>query len=110
MAAASATSREYDRSIYGFRDEDQFIGEEAMRGGGPLAQVGPRRGLRGPRPGGVWSPWGSPPGVLRAPSLFHIGNNSYKLSERSEKLSRTTFLKQKNSRNQELALGILLKK
>ena len=50
----------------------------------------------------------SPLGVLRVPSLFHIGNNFCKFSARSEKLSRTTFLKQKDSRKQELALGILL--
>ena len=53
----------------------------------------------GARPDGVWSPWGSPPGVLRVTSLFHIENNSCKLSARSEKLSRTTFLKKKTAEN-----------
>ena len=52
---------------------------------------------------------GPPAGPLLAPSSFHIGNNFRKFSAQSEKLSRTTFLKQKkNSRKQELALGILL--
>ena len=62
----------------------------------------------GPRPGGVWSPCASPPAVLRVPSSFHTENNSCKLWEQSEKLPRTTFLKQKDSRKQEVALGILL--
>ena len=71
--------------------------------GGPQAR--PRVG---PRLEGIWRLGSSPPGILRIPYLFHIGNNSCKLSAQSEKLPRTTFLKQKDSRKQELALGILL--
>ena len=52
---------------------------------------------------------GSPPsGVLLALDLFLYENNSRKFLADSEKLPRTTFLKQKDSRKQELALGILL--
>ena len=51
----------------------------------------------------------APPGlILLAPDLFLLGNNSRKFSAQSEKLPRTTFLKQKDNRKQELALGILL--
>ena len=48
-------------------------GDARGRPGGP--QVRPRGAAR-------WrlEPWGSPPSVLRVPSLFHIGNNSCKLS------------------------------
>ena len=70
--------------------------------GGPQAR--PRVG---PRLEGFWR-LGASPGVLRVPSLFQLGNKSRKFSARSEKLHRTTFLKQKDSRKQELALGILL--
>ena len=71
--------------------------------GGPQAR--PRVG---PRLEGVWRLCPPPPGVLLAPSLFHLGNKSRKFSAHSEKLPRTTFLKQKDSRKQELALAILL--
>ena len=50
----------------------------------------------------------SPAGPLLAPSSFHIGNNSRNFSAQFEKLPRTTFLKQKDSRKQDMALGILL--
>ena len=63
----------------------------------PWATPGWRLGVVGP-----------PAGPLLAPFSFHIGNNSRKFLAQSEKLPRTTFLKQKDSRKQELALGILL--
>ena len=51
---------------------------------------------------------GLPAGDLLAPDLFLLGNHFRKFSAHSEKLPRTNFLKQKDSRKQELALGILL--
>ena len=72
--------------------------------GGPQAR--PRCG---PRLGGVWGLGAPPPsGVLLALDLFLCENNSRKFPADFEKLPRTTFLKQKESRKQELALGILL--
>ena len=71
--------------------------------GGAQARPHPR-----PRLEGIWRLWPPPPGILLAPSLFQHGNKSCKFLARSEKLPRTTFLKQKDSRKQELALGILL--
>ena len=92
----------------GFLRRGQFIGERATRGGGPPVQVGPKRGQGGGASGWRLGPVGAPVGVLLAPSSFHIGNNSRKFSAQSKKLLRTTFLKQKDSKKQELALGILL--
>ena len=57
---------------------------------------------------GVWPLWVPPAGALLAPSLFPRKNKSYKFAADFEKLFRTTFLKQKDSRKQELTLGILL--
>ena len=76
---------------------------DARRWPGPPGGVHARPG-GGPRLEVTWTVRGSPPSVLRVPSSFHIKNNSRKFCAQSEKLSRTTFLKQK----QELALGILL--
>ena len=91
----------------GFPRRKEFIGERAARDDVGGRQVGPRRGQ------GVGRAWGAsggcvpPAGVLLAPSLFPRENNSRKFSVDSEKLPRTTFLKQKDSIKQELALGIL---
>ena len=59
-------------------------------------------------PGGRLAPVGLTVCVLLALSLFPRENNSRKFPGDSEKLPRTTFVKQKDSRKQELALGILL--
>ena len=50
---------------------------------------------------------GATAGVLLALDLFPCENNSRKFLADSEKLPLTTFLKQKDSRKQELALGIV---
>ena len=49
---------------------------------------------------------GPPAAPLLALSLFLRENNSGKFADDTEKLPRTTFLKQKDSRKQELTLGI----
>ena len=67
--------------------------------------MGPRRDQGVGRAWGVWPLWVPPAGALLALSLFLHENNSCKIVDDSEKLSRTTFLKQKDSRKQELALA-----
>ena len=92
----------------GFPCRRQFIGERATRGGDGFAQVGPTHGQG---LGHAWVVSGvvDPPAApLLAPSLFLRENNSRKFSVDSKKLPRATFLKQKDSRKHELALGILL--
>ena len=71
-------------------------------------QILARRGQGVGAPGERLVPVGPPAGILLAPDLFPRENNSRKFPADSEKRPRTTFLKQKDSRKQELALGILL--
>ena len=59
-------------------------------------------------PGGRLVAVGPPAVDLLAPDLFLFGNNSCKFAADSDKLPRTTFTKQKDSRKQEVTLGILL--
>ena len=49
-------------------------------------------------PGGRLVDVGPPAGDLLAPDLFLLGNNSRKFSAHSEKLPRTSFLKQKEQK------------
>ena len=71
--------------------------------------MGPTRGQGVGRAwGGVWPLWVPPAGALLALSLFPRKNKSCKFVADSEKLPRTIFLKQKDSRKHELTLGILL--
>ena len=92
----------------GFPRRRQFIGERATRGGDGVTQVGPTHGQGLGRAwvayGGCRPPCSSPPGSV----FVSCENNSRKFSDDFEKLPRTTFLKQKDNRKQELALGILL--
>ena len=92
----------------GFPRRSQFIGERATREDVGGRQVEPRCGQGVGRAWGRMAPVGPPTGVLLALSLFPPENNSRKFTANSEKLSRTTFLKEKDNRKQELALCILL--
>ena len=68
----------------------------------------PVRPALGPRLGGILFLWGPPAAPLLAPSLLLRENSSRKFADDSEKFPRTTFLKQKDGKKLELALGIFL--
>ena len=76
-----------------------------------LGQKGFYRHRRGPRrcPGGRGGPhpWVHPPALLRIGTSSWRIKNPQKFPARSENISRSKFLKQKDSKNSELALGIL---
>ena len=64
--------------------------------------MGPRHGQGVGRAWGAFGGWEPPSGVLLALDLLLCENNSRKFPADSKKLPRTTFLKQKDSRKQEL--------
>ena len=61
----------------------------------------------GPRQGAAPSLWVAPQVALLAPVIICPVKNRRKFSSNSENISRSDFLKYKNSENRELALGIL---
>ena len=80
-----------------------------MAGGTRGAHATPRRGSKGGRA----VPWrGRPTALLLLPSGHGLRDGKIKtsafVSSNSENISRTTFLKYKNSRKQELALWHLV--
>ena len=70
--------------------------------GRALPAGGPR-----PRQRGASAPWASPPAPLRSGTWSWRIKIPQKFPARSENISRSKFLKQKDSKNRELALGIL---
>jgi hypothetical protein len=91
----------------GFSRRGQYIGERARSVDAWGAHTIARRG-RGARLGMVWLAPGSPPGLLWTPCTWQKIGTSGIVSSNSENISRTTFLKYKNSRKQELALWYLV--
>ena len=92
----------------GFPRRRPFIGERATRRGGPVVQVGPRRGQS---LGRAWVASGAV-GPLQLPSWlrpsFIVKINHVNFQSISRNFPEQLFLKQKDNRKQELALGILL--
>ena len=81
------------------------MGEEVMPGEVHPHQATPRRGLGWGRAIRLRGGCGAPPALLWTPSSCRRKTIPHKFSAHSENISCTTFLKYKNSRKQELALG-----
>ena len=77
--------------------------EGVPEGQGRPAAAAPLDPRVGPAPG----LWASPGVALLAPVLISSIKNPRKFSSNSENISRSNFLKQKQHKNRELALGIL---
>ena len=74
----------------------------------PWGRGGSHRRLQvGPWHGTVPSPWVAPQVALRRGGVFLRIKILCKFSANSENISKSDFLKFKNSKNRELALGIL---
>ena len=73
-----------------------------MGRGGPHPRV-----HLGPRQGGASALWASPPALLRTGTSSWQIKIPRKIPVQSENIFRSKFLKQKDSKNRELALGIL---
>ena len=75
---------------------------------GPRGRGGPHPRVHlDPRQGGAPALWASPPALLRTGTSSWQIKIPRKFPVQSENISRSKFLKQKDSKNRELALGIL---